>query len=195
MHVVCMVSLLWRLEVRVEPVMMEGEQLPLALVIDGDQIEVQTIGRVTVFADTCPQGMLEYDRTVWQEIGGLEECGASYQSREVAVHTSLGLPIDEVQIDVVGARQATIFLGCNPLQDYIDRACSMFCPLFPIREREAGFLGHAWIVQVEHQQVSMDQFQYSRHISGTGVHVLERREIMRWYPFDGVSFLVRSIVL
>ena len=58
---------------------------------------------MTIFADTCPQEMLEYDRIVWYAIGGLEECGVSYQAKEMIVHPSLGLPIDEVQTDVVVA--------------------------------------------------------------------------------------------
>lgn len=101
---------------------------------------------MTVLASTCPQVMLEYDRIVWQEIGGLEERGASYQLREVAVHPSLGLPIDEVQTNVVVARQATTFLGSNPLQEYIDGGCIIVCPLFPIRGRDTGFLGHVLFV-------------------------------------------------
>lgn len=56
-----------------------------------------------MFADTCHQEMLEYDRIVWQDIDGLEEHGFSYLAREMAVHPSLGLPIDKVQTYVVAA--------------------------------------------------------------------------------------------
>lgn len=161
-----------QLEVHIEPVMVEDEQPPLGSVVDEEQTYVQAAGKVTVLADTCPQEMLEYDRTVWQEIGGLEEHGVSYQAREMAVHPSLRLHIDEVQTDVVAAIRAATFSGSNPLQEYIDGVCSTVCPLFPIRGREAGFLGHVLIVQVEHQELSMDQFQHSRHIPCTGVHAL-----------------------
>jgi len=41
----------------------------------------------------------------------------------------------------------------------------------------------------------MDHYQPSRRIPCTCVHTLDWREIMRWYPLVGVSFLVRSIVL
>ena len=44
--------------------MVEDEQPPLGSVVDEEQIDVQTTGRVTMFTDTCPQEMLEYDRTV-----------------------------------------------------------------------------------------------------------------------------------
>jgi len=89
------------LEVHIEPVMMEDEKPPLGSDIDEEQTDVHTASRVTVFADTCPHEMPECDRTVSQDIGGLEGCGVSYQARGMEVHPSLGLPIDEVQTKVV----------------------------------------------------------------------------------------------
>ena len=59
--------------------------------------------------------MLEYDKTVWNEIGGLEEHGVSYQAREMVVYPYLGLLIDEVQTCVVEDSQTTTFSGNNPL--------------------------------------------------------------------------------
>jgi len=53
--------------------------------------------------------MLEYEKIILQEIGGLEECRDSYQMREVVVHPYLGLPIDEVQKNVVESDKATTF--------------------------------------------------------------------------------------
>jgi len=93
-----------------------------------------------MFIDTCPQEMLEHDKTIWQEIGGLEERGVSYQAREMVVHPSLGLPIDEVQTGVAAASRAATFSGKSPLQEYIDRTCSIFWLLVPITGRESGQL-------------------------------------------------------
>jgi len=41
----------------------------------------------------------------------------------------------------------------------------------------------------------MDQYQLSGHIPCTCVYTLDWQEIMSWYPINGVSFLVRGIVL
>ena len=65
---------------------------------------------------------------------------------EMVVHPSLGPPIDDTQIGAVAANRAVVFLGCNHLQDNIDRACSTSCPLLPVMERWAGFLGHIFLV-------------------------------------------------
>lgn len=62
------------------------------------------------------------------------------------MHPSLGLPIDEVQIDAVVANKAATYIGTNPLQEFLDRACSIVYPHFPIRGREAGFIGYVLIV-------------------------------------------------
>lgn len=43
---------------------------------------------------------------------------------EMVVHSSLGLPIDEVQIGAVVANRAAAFPGNIPLQESIDRACN-----------------------------------------------------------------------
>ena len=67
------------------------------------------------------------------------------------MHTSLGLPIDEVQADVVVANRAVAFSGSNPLQECIDKACNTICPLGSIIGREAGFIGHVLLVdQAKH---------------------------------------------
>lgn len=72
---------------------MEDEQTPLELATGMEQTYVQAASREVVFANTCLKEMLEYDRTVLQEIGGLEEHRASYQSREVAMHPYLVYPL------------------------------------------------------------------------------------------------------
>jgi len=53
--------------------------------------------------------VLEFDRTILQETSRLEEHGFSYQMREMAVHPYLGIPIDEVQTDVVECRNVVEF--------------------------------------------------------------------------------------
>jgi len=70
---------------------------------------------VAIFVDTCLQEMLGYDKTILQEIGGLEECRVFYQTREVAMHPSFGLPIDGLQTDVMATGKAATFSGNNPL--------------------------------------------------------------------------------
>lgn len=55
-----------QLEVHIEPVM--DEQPSLGSAIDEEQTDVQTDSRVAVFADTCPQEVLEVDRIILQEV-------------------------------------------------------------------------------------------------------------------------------
>ena len=75
------------------------------------------------------------------------------------MHPSLGLPIDEVQVDVVETSRAVAFSGSSPLQEYIDKACSTTCPPRSIIGREAGFIGCILLVdRAEHQELSMDQY-------------------------------------
>lgn len=65
---------------------------------------------MVVFADACPQELLEVDRVVLQVMSRLEEYGAFRQMREdllkMVVHPSLGLPTDEVSIGAVAASRA-----------------------------------------------------------------------------------------
>lgn len=82
----------------------------------------------------------------------------------MVVHPSLGLPIDEVQTHIVVASKVATYSGSIPLQEFINRACNTVFPLFPIRGREARFLGHVLIVRVEHQELRMDQRKHSRCI-------------------------------
>lgn len=67
---------------------------------------------------------------------------------EMVGHPSLGRPIDEVQIGAVAANRAVIFLGRNPLKEYIDRACSTSCPLFLImREGQVSLDRFCWLTE------------------------------------------------
>jgi len=70
----------------------------------------------------------------------LEERGVSYQTREMAEHPSLGLPIDEVQTGVVATSRATTFSANSPLQEYIDMACNTVWLLIPLEGETQDFL-------------------------------------------------------
>lgn len=50
------------------------------------------------------------------------------------------------------------------------------------------------IDKAEHHELRRDQYQPSRLVPYTGVHALDWREIMSWYPIDGTIFLVKGIV-
>ena len=58
---------------------------------------------------------------------------------ETVEHPSLGRPTDEVQIDAHAVNKVAIISGSNTLQEYIDGACSIPCPLGPIIERGVFF--------------------------------------------------------
>lgn len=139
-----------QLEVHVESMIEEDEQSSFAPGIDEEQTNAQTTSRVVVFAGTCRQGVLESDRIVLQEVGRLEKHGDPCQMREMVVHSSLGLPIDELQTDATTTNKVATFLGNNPPQGYIGKACRTTCTLSPIIGRGAGFL---------RQMLLMDQTQ------------------------------------
>ena len=54
-------------------------------------------------------------------------------------HLSLGRHIDEVQIDVHAVDRAAVLSVSSTLQEYVDGACSISCPLRPIIENGAFF--------------------------------------------------------
>lgn len=56
----------------------------------------------------------------------------------MVVHPSLDQPTDEVRVDAKGVGRVVGLSGSNPLQEYIDRACSTVWSLEPITGREAG---------------------------------------------------------
>lgn len=57
----------------IEPMMEEDQKTYLGPTIDEEKVDVQTITKVVVFADTCHQEVLECDRIVLREVGRLEE--------------------------------------------------------------------------------------------------------------------------
>ena len=58
---------------------------------------------------------------------------------EMVQHPSLGRHIDEVQIDAHAVSRVAILSESSTLEEYIDRACSISSPLWPIIERGAFF--------------------------------------------------------
>ena len=58
---------------------------------------------------------------------------------DMVEHPSVGRHRDEAQIDVHAVSKAAVFLVGSTLQEYIDGACSISCPLWPIIERGASF--------------------------------------------------------
>ena len=54
-------------------------------------------------------------------------------------HPSVGRYKDEAQIDVHAVSRAAVFSVSSTLEEYIDGACSISCPLWPVIERGASF--------------------------------------------------------
>lgn len=133
-----------QLVAHIEPMIEKDEQLFFGPIIGKEQTKAQISSRVVVLANTVHQEVLEPDRIVLQKVGTLEKRGVSGQMQdclEMMVHSSLGLPIDELQTSVMEASRAAVLLGNSPLQEYIDKACSTGYPFLSLTQREAGFLG------------------------------------------------------
>lgn len=119
--------------------MMEDEQLPFGPAIGEEKTDAQAACTVV---DTCHQEVLEPNKETLQEIGRLEEHIDSSQMSgdilEMLVHPSMGLPIDEVQIGAVAASRV-VYIGRNPLEEYIYRACDTICTHLSFREKRVNF--------------------------------------------------------
>ena len=103
-------------------------------------------------------------------------------------HPSLGRHIDEVQMDVHAVLSVS-----STLQEYIDGACSISCPLWPIIERGAFFYRQLSLEdRAEQCELITGWRQHSRRVPYTVVATLDSssrmdwREIMSWYPLDGI---------
>ena len=97
---------------------------------------------MTAIADPYPLEMLGVDGIVWQEARGHQEFYIPDERDdllEIVEYPSLGRHIDEVQIDVHTVGRAAVLSVSSTLQEYIDGACSMSCPLWPTIERGASF--------------------------------------------------------
>ena len=109
-----------------QPMIEEDEQLSFGLAIGEEQTDAQAASGVV---NTCHQDLLEPNKATLQEIGRLEEHRVSSQMSgdilEMVVHPSLGRPIDEVRANAQIAGRAARHSESNPLNEYIDRACSI----------------------------------------------------------------------
>ena len=115
-------------------------------------------------------------------------------------HPYLGRHIDEVQIDVHAVDRATVLSVSSTLQEYIDGACSISCPLWPIIERGVFFYRQISLaVETEQHELIMSWRQLSRHVPYATDTTLDSsskidwREVMSWYPLDCTIFFVGSM--
>ena len=97
---------------------------------------------MTAVADPYPLEMMEVDGIVLQGASRQQEHDIPDQEWEelldMVEHPSVGRHRDEVQIDVHAVSKAAVLSVSSTLQEYINGACSISCPLWPIIER--GFL-------------------------------------------------------
>lgn len=138
---------------------------------------------------------------VLQEDVRLEEHGVSSQMMEdlleIVKHPSLGLPIDEVQIEAMEGSKAAIFPSSNPLQEYIDRVCSIGYPLLSITRREVGFIRQIWVIrQAKLHDLGIVQHRglipYTGSCAPDPSHKLDWREVMSLYFICGVASMARD---
>ena len=89
-------------------------------------------------ADPYPLEVLEVDGIALQGARGQQEHYIPDERDELLVtveHPFVGRHIDEVQIGAHAFSRAAVPSGSSTLQEYIDGACSISCPLWPIIER------------------------------------------------------------
>lgn len=194
-------SLQSQLVAHVEPMMEANEKISLGPTIDEEIADAQKTTREVIFADIGHQEALGPDKTILQVTSGPVEHGVSSLMKEafldIVVHpSSLGLPIDEVQVDAVETSKVAVFLGISPLQEYIDRACNIGCTLIG---RETWIPRHIWLIGWE-TLYELSMVQHNGLIPYTGAqetnpsHEMNWWEIMSSYLVDGMIFSVESIV-
>ena len=109
----------------IEPMM--DMRLTLGSAFEEEQSDAQT-----PVADPYPLETLEVDGIVLQGARGQQEfyvLDERDELLEMVEHPSLGRHIDEVQTDVHAVGRAAALSMSSTLQEYIDGACSMSCPL------------------------------------------------------------------
>ena len=87
---------------------------------------------MTAVADPYPLEMLGVDGIVLQEARGHQEFYIPDERDELlqmVEHPSLGQHIDEVQTDVHTVGRDVVLSVSSTLQEYIDGACIISCPL------------------------------------------------------------------
>lgn len=110
-----------------------------------------------------------------------------------------GSTIDKGHINAQATSRVAVLLDNNPLHEYIDKACSMVCPLLSILKRGARFPRQVLLIDWA-QLHELSMVQHSGLVPYIGAHAsnpfhrMDWRDIMSWYPINGPSFLVRSIV-
>ena len=114
-------------------------------------------------------------------------------------HPSVGRHIDEVQIDVHAVSRAATLSVSSTLQEYIDGACIISYPLWPIIGRGAFIYRQLSLADRADQcELITGWQQHSRRVPYTVVATLNSssrmdwREIMSWYPIDGMIFFIGS---
>ena len=115
----------------------------------------------------------------------------------MAEHPSVGRHGGEVQIDVHAVSRAAVFSVGSTLLEYIDGACSISCPLWPIIERGAFFYRQLSLAdRAEQCELITVWRQHSRRVPYAVDTTLDSssridwQEIMSWYPLDGkISFV------
>ena len=90
---------------------------------------------VTTVVDPYPLEMLEVDGIFLQGDRGRQELYIPHERDELlemVEHPSVRRHRDEAQIDVHAVSRAAVFSVSSTLQEYIDGACSISCPLDPL---------------------------------------------------------------
>ena len=89
-----------------------------------------------------------------------------------------------------------MFLVGSTLQEYIDGAGSISCPLWPIIERGASFYRQLSLAdRAEQWELIKSWRQHYRHVpyavvitTSDSSSMMDWREIMSWYPLDVMVF-------
>ena len=125
----------------IEP--MRDMRLTLGLAIEVGQSDALTSSTVTVVSNPYPLKVLEVDGIVLQGASRQQDHDIPDQEweelLEMVEHPSVGRHRDEVQIDVHAVSRAGVFSVSSTLQEYIDGACSISCPLWLSIEGGAFF--------------------------------------------------------
>lgn len=104
-----------------------------------------------------------------------------------------------MQVLTQAASKVAVLLGCNSLQEYMDRGCSTSWPLVPITGREVVF--YRWILLTD--QAELHEWGTMKHrglITYIGVcasgssHRMDWREIMSSYPINGMISSISDLL-
>ena len=190
------------MEAHIESVM--DMRLTAGSAIEEEQPDALPSSRVTAVADPYLLEVLQVDGIALQGTSRQREYEIPDHEWEelldIVEHLSGDRHRDEVQIDILTVSRAAVFLVSSPLQEYIDGACSISCPLWPMTERGASFLKQLSLAdRAEQRELITGWRQHSRHAPYAVVVAtsdpssrMDWREIMIWYLLDGTIFFVGS---